>query len=59
MYVRHMGKNHSHSERRNPLLPLHGVLLLAVRDLLYAPSHRQVSHTMVHVTSVVGEMRNG
>ena len=33
-----------HSERGNPLLPLHGLLfLLTARDLLYAPSHIQDS----------------
>ena len=39
--VRHMVKDHSDSERGNPLLP-HGLLFwLAARVLLYASSHRQ------------------
>ena len=37
-----MVKDHSDSERGNPLPPLHG-LLLAASGLLYAPSHRQDS----------------
>ena len=38
-----MVKDHSDSERGNPLLPLHGLLCfqLSPKDLLYAPSHRQ------------------
>ena len=39
--VRHMVKDHSDSERGNPLPP-HGLLLsINSRVLLYAPSHRQ------------------
>ena len=38
--VRHMVKDHSHSERGNPLPP-HGLLFSIDRVLLYAPSHRQ------------------
>ena len=39
--VRHMVKDHSDSEKGNPLPP-HGLLFtLAARVLLYAPSHRQ------------------
>ena len=38
----HMVKDHSDSERENPLPP-HGLLQLAARALLYAPSHRQDS----------------
>ena len=38
--VGHMVKNHSDSERGNPLPP-HRLLLLIKRVLLYAPSHRQ------------------
>ena len=38
--VGHMVKNHSDSERENPLPP-HRLLLLIKRVLLYAPSHRQ------------------
>ena len=41
--VRHMVKDHSDSERGNPLPP-HGLLFpLAARVLLYASSHRQDS----------------
>ena len=37
----HIVKNHSDSERRNPLPP-HGLLFrLAARIILYTPSHRQ------------------
>ena len=39
--VRHMVKDHSDSEKGNPLPPHR--LLFAARVLLYAPSHRQDS----------------
>ena len=38
--VRHMVKDHSDSERGNPLPPIHG-LLFPTRVILFAPSHRQ------------------
>ena len=41
--IRHMVKDHSDSERANPLPP-HGLLFsikLTARVILYAPSHRQ------------------
>ena len=38
--VTHMVKDHSDSERRNPLPP-HGLLFPNSRVLLYASSHRQ------------------
>ena len=38
--VGHMIKDHSDKERGNPPLPLHG-LLFPIKNLLYAPSHRQ------------------
>ena len=39
-----MVKDHSYRERRNPLLPLHGLLFpIAARVFLYASSHRQGS----------------
>ena len=39
--VRHMVKNHSDSERGNPLLPHRLLFPLAARVLLHGPSHRQ------------------
>ena len=46
--VGHIVKDHSDSERENPLLPLHGYSFqLAARVLLYAPSHRQAFDTSV------------
>ena len=39
--VRHMVKDHSDSERENPLPPHRLLFRLAARVLLYAPSHRQ------------------
>ena len=39
--VRHMVKDHSDSERGNPLPPHGYSFLLAIRVLLYAPSNRQ------------------
>ena len=42
--VRHMVKDHSDSERGNPLTSPHGYFFrLAARDILYSPSHRQDS----------------
>ena len=41
--VRHMVKDHSDSEKGNPLPPQGYFLLLTARVLLYAPSHRQDS----------------
>ena len=41
--VRHMVKDHSDSEKRNPLLPHRLLCRLTARVLLYAPSHRQDS----------------
>ena len=38
--VRHMVKDHSDSDKGNPLPP-HRLLFLYARVLLYAPSHRQ------------------
>ena len=39
--VRHMVKDHSDSEKGNPLPPHRLLLSISKRDLLYAPSHRQ------------------
>ena len=39
--VRHMVKNHSDSEKGNPLPPHRLLLSIKARVLLYAPSHRQ------------------
>ena len=39
----HMVKDRSDSEIGNPLSPLHGLHLLAAKDLLYAPSNRKDS----------------
>ena len=39
--VRHMVKDHSDSEKGNPLSPHRLLLSLTARVLLYAPSHRQ------------------
>ena len=40
--VRHMVKDHSDSERGNPLPPLHGLLFpISSKGFLYASSHRQ------------------
>ena len=41
--VRHMVKDHSDSEKGNPLLPHRLLFLLPASVLLYAPSHRQDS----------------
>ena len=42
--VGHMIKNHSNSERGNPLPPLHGLLIpISSKGSLYAPSNRQDS----------------
>ena len=41
--IRHMVKDHSDSERENPLPPQGYSFQLAARVLLYAPSHRQDS----------------
>ena len=46
-------KNYSDSERRNPLLPLHGLhFLISSKVFLYATSHR-IAHTMAFVTPVM------
>ena len=50
--VRHMVKDHSDSEKGNPLLP-HRLTLLRARVLLYAPSHRQDNTYTTFVTPVV------
>ena len=48
-----MVKDHSDSERGNPLPP-HGLTFrLAARVLLYAPSHDRIAHTTAFVTPVV------
>ena len=41
--VRHMVKDHSDSEKGNPLLPHRLLFPLAARVLIYASSHRQDS----------------
>ena len=50
--VRHMVKDHSDSERGNPLLPHRLLFPIAERFILYAPFHRQITHTTAFVTSV-------
>ena len=54
-------KDHSDSKRGNLLLPLHGLLQLAARVLLYAPFHRQEStyHGICYTScGVLAGMRN-
>ena len=48
-----MVKDHSDSERGNPMSPLHG---LTTRVLLYAPSDRQEStyHGLCYTSAVAG-----
>ena len=50
--VRHMVKDHSDSERGNPLHHMGYYFRLAARVLLYAPSHRQNStyHGLYYTT---------
>ena len=51
--VGHVLKDHSNSERGNPLPPPHGLLfVLEARVILYAPSHR-IAHTTTFVIPVV------
>ena len=52
--VRHMVKDHSDSEKGNPLPP-HQLLffLLAARVILYAPPTDRITHTTPFVTPVV------
>ena len=51
--VRHMVKDHLDSERGNLPQPVHGLLRLAAKDILYTPSHRQdsVYHNLCFQTS--------
>ena len=52
--VGHMVKNHSDSERGNPLLP-HGLLFLYAPTLCFCMHHptERLTHTMAFVTPVV------
>ena len=59
--VRHMVKDHTDSERGNPLLP-HGLLFHFSRVLLYASSHRQdkTYHDLCYTSrGALARTRNG
>ena len=51
--VRHMVKDHSDSEKGNPLPPHRLLFPINSKVLLYAPSHRRITHTTAFVTPVV------
>ena len=51
--VRHMVKDHSDSEKGNPLPPHRLLFTINSKGLLYAPSHSRITHTTAYVTPVV------
>ena len=54
--VGHMVKDHSESERGNPLLPLHGLLFMIISKDFFLYMHHptdRIAHTTVCVTPVV------
>ena len=59
--ISHMVKHHTHSEKENCCLHMGYSFLLAARDLLYAPSHRQDSryHNLCYTScGALAGMRN-